>query len=181
MILGAVLAGGKSSRFGSDKALAEIGGRSLIELATHQLSKWCDYVVVIGREDAPVHSLPDWPEPGLGPLGGLAAALRFAQSKGFETILSVGVDSVALPANLPGLLGTAPAYIADQPVVGLWRAEHCNDVARILRSDGRKSMMSLAQSVRAKVVKLDSSTHNINTPDDLKRVSKVLSEHENGI
>ncbi|HMP57293.1 MAG TPA: NTP transferase domain-containing protein, partial [Novosphingobium sp.] len=58
MILGCVLAGGQSSRFGSDKALAELGGRSLLALAVDALSGWCETVVVAGREVAPATCLP---------------------------------------------------------------------------------------------------------------------------
>src|SRR5687768_5356431 len=50
MILGAVLAGGQSSRFGSDKALAELDGRTLIARAVDALAGWCEYVVAVGRE-----------------------------------------------------------------------------------------------------------------------------------
>ena len=76
MILGAVLAGGKSTRFGSDKALAEVAGHTLMAQAVDTLSGWCDHVIVIGRETAPAPTLPDWPAAGMGPLGGIAAALR---------------------------------------------------------------------------------------------------------
>lgn len=76
MILGVVLAGGKSSRFGSDKALAELDGHTLISRAVDALAGWCEYVVVAGRETAPAPTLPDWPAAGMGPLAGLAAALQ---------------------------------------------------------------------------------------------------------
>ena len=50
MILGVVLAGGLSTRFGSDKALAEWGGRSLLLHAVDNLAGQCEQVVVAGRE-----------------------------------------------------------------------------------------------------------------------------------
>ena len=75
MILGAVLAGGQSTRFGSDKALAELDGSTLLTRAVDLLAGWCEHVVVVGREDAPAPTLPDWPRAGMGPLGGIAAAL----------------------------------------------------------------------------------------------------------
>ena len=52
-LLGAVLAGGRSERFGSDKALARLGGRTLLEQAVEALGAQCDAVIVVGREDAP--------------------------------------------------------------------------------------------------------------------------------
>ena len=53
VILGVVLAGGQSSRFGSDKALAELGGRTLLARAIDALATCCDHVVVAGRASAP--------------------------------------------------------------------------------------------------------------------------------
>ena len=167
MILGAVLAGGQSTRFGSDKALAEVAGHTLIAQAVDALSGWCDYVVVIGRETAPAPTLPDWPAANMGPLGGIAAALRHAEDAGYETVLTCGVDSLGLPEDLPALLAPAPAYLADQPVIGLWPASAAATVSAILESDARHSMLAFAEAIGARAVKSSHKPANINTPADL--------------
>ena len=50
MILGAVIAGGRSTRFGSDKALALIGGERLIDRTIAALDPQVDRLVVCGRK-----------------------------------------------------------------------------------------------------------------------------------
>ncbi len=167
MILGVVLAGGKSTRFGSDKALAELGGRTLIARAVDALALWCEYVVVVGRETAPAPTLPDWPRAGMGPLAGLAAALHLARDDGYEAVLSCGVDSTGLPDDLLALLSPAPAYLADQPVIGLWPASASPELDALLESDARHSMRAFAEAIGAKPVKAAAKPANINTPADL--------------
>ena len=167
MILGVVLAGGKSIRFGSDKALAELGGRTLIARAVDALSLWCEYVVVVGRETAPAPTLPDWPHPGMGPLAGLAAALHLARDESYAAVLSCGVDSAGLPDDLLALLSPAPAYLADQPVIGLWPASASPVLDALLESDARHSMRAFAEAIGAKPVKTATKPANINTPADL--------------
>jgi molybdopterin-guanine dinucleotide biosynthesis protein A len=167
MILGVVLAGGQSSRFGSDKALAELDGQTLIARAVERLECWCEHVVVVGRDDAPAPTLPDWPRAGMGPLGGIAAALHLARDQGYASVLTVGVDALGLPENLPALLAPAPAYIASQPVIGLWPASAAEAVAAILTGDGRHSMLAFAEAVGARPVQLAAEPANINTPADL--------------
>ena len=172
MILGAVLAGGQSSRFGSDKALAELGGETLLARAVATLSGWCDQVVVVGREQAPALTLPDWPRPAMGPLGGIAAALRHARGAGCSAVLSCGVDSVGLPDHLPALLDPAPAYLADQPVVGLWPVEALAQVEAILDGTGRHSLRALAERIGARAVQLDAGSGHIATPEDLAELEQ---------
>ena len=167
MILGAVLAGGLSTRFGSDKALAEVAGHTLIAYAVDALSGWCDHVIVVGRETAPAPTLPDWPVAGMGPLGGIAAALRHAQDAGYDLVLTCGVDSLGLPDDLPARLAPAPAYIADQPVIGLWPASAAAAVPAILESGSRHSMLAFAEAIGARAVKPPQKPANINTPADL--------------
>ena len=172
MILGCVLAGGLSTRFGSDKALAELDGRTLIARAVDALSGWCEHVVVVGRELAPAPTLPDWPRPGMGPLGGIAAALRLAQDQGYAAVLTCGVDSAVMPENLPDLLRPAPAYLVEQPVIGLWPATSLEALGAILTSDGRHSMRQFAEAIGARAVQLAAKPANINTPADLAALEK---------
>lgn len=167
MILGAVLAGGLSTRFGSDKAMAELGGHTLLATAVDALSGWCEYVVVVGRQTAPAPTLPDWPRPAMGPLAGIAGALHLARDEGYSAVLTCGVDSVGLPENLPELLGAAPAYLADQPVVGIWPTGALERLEAILIGDGRHSMRAFAEAIGARAVTLQHAPANINTPDDL--------------
>ena len=167
MILGVVLAGGKSSRFGSDKALAELAGRTLLARAVDQLSGWCEQVVIVGREFGPAPCIPDWPRPGMGPLAGIAAALHHARDADFDAVLTCAVDSLGLPQNLPDLLCPAPGYCAQQPVIGLWPATAAEAIEEILASEGRHSMLQFAEAIGARAVTLDPPPANVNTPADL--------------
>lgn len=171
-LLGAVLAGGRSTRFGSDKAFARLGGRTLLERAVEGLGIMCDAVVVAGREDAPVPTLPDWPRPGMGPLGGIAAALRHAQEAGYGEVLTCPVDSVGLAADLPGQLRPAPAYCESQPVIGLWPVSALAELEALLRSDACHSLRAFAGRIGARAVPLSQEPANINTPADLESAER---------
>jgi molybdenum cofactor guanylyltransferase len=176
MILGAVLAGGQSSRFGSDKALAEFRGHTLLAHAVDTLSGWCEHVIVVGRATAPAPTLPDWPRAGMGPLGGIAAALHHARDEGYEFLLTCGVDSLALPDDLPDLLSPAPAFIATQPIIGLWPASIVGAVEEILHSEDQHSLKRLTAAIGARAVKTKAGPANINTPADL-----ALAEKRQGV
>ena len=167
MRLGAVLAGGASSRFGSDKALAVLDGRTLLDHAVARLADWCEAVVVVGRSEAPVPTVPDWPAPGMGPLGGIAGALRHAAEGGFAEVLTLGVDSLGLPDDLPARLGEAPAIVADQPVVALWPVAVLPALETILTGPGKHAVRDLIAATGARAVVLPGASVNVNRPEDL--------------
>lgn len=181
MILGCVLAGGLSSRFGSDKALAELGGRTLLTRAVDRLSGWCDHVIIAGRANGPAPCVPDWPRAGMGPIGGIAAALRFAQDENYASVLTCGVDSLGLPDDLLRILSPAPACLETQPVVGHWLNEAASIAEAILQSEGRHSMQAFARAADARVVKSSAAPANINTPADLAAFEEAATEQDNGI
>lgn len=167
MTLGAVLAGGQSSRFGSDKALAELGGRTLLAGAVAALATQCEAVVVIGRDDAPAPTLPDRPHAGMGPLGGIAAALHHAGQTGHDTVLTCAVDSAGLSPATLSELAPAPSYCATQPVIGLWPASAAPVIDALLASEARHSVRAFAERIGARAVTLSATPANINTPADL--------------
>lgn len=167
-LLGAILAGGKARRFGSDKAQALYEGARLIDRVAAALAAQCAGVVVCGREEAGFMCLPDWPEAGLGPLGGLAAALCQAGEKGYSGVLSAGVDVPDLPFDLAvTLAGEGAAIIESQPVVGLWPVSAGPLLQGFLAGGGR-SLYRFADHVGARRVDLANPLMNVNRPEDLQ-------------
>lgn len=166
-ILGAILAGGRARRFGSDKAHALWQGERLIDRVAAALGPQCDTLIVCGREEPGFASLPDRPGPDLGPLGGLNAALRHARDNGFDAVLAAACDIPDIPSDLlVRLEGVGPAIIADQPVVGLWPANLAPALEEFLAQGGR-AIYRFAESVGARQVSIDPGLGNINRPEDL--------------
>ena len=105
-VRGYVLAGGRSSRMGEDKAELRLGGQTLLEIAVARLRPLCEEVVLIGTRSptpADLRVLPDL-HPGSGPLAGIEAALRDLQpTEGEHTpewALFLPIDMPFLPAGL---------------------------------------------------------------------------------
>ena len=171
MILGAVLAGGQSSRFGSDKALASLGGQTLLARAAASLEAQCDSVIVVGRGD-----VQDRPRAGMGPLGGINAALHHADAHGYSEVLTCGVDCGGLGPDVRAELAPAPAYVSDQPVIGLWPASAAPALDAFLATDAKHSMRAFAEMIGARPVSLSATTANINTREDLV----AAQEHHDG-
>jgi molybdopterin-guanine dinucleotide biosynthesis protein A len=101
---GFVLAGGRSSRMGRDKALIQLGGRSMLEIALEKLRALPLPVpprVAGARLDA--GAIADL-HPGCGPLGGMEAALT-ASSRPLNVFLPLDMP---LPGSTAVLSLCAP-------------------------------------------------------------------------
>ncbi|MEM6315264.1 MAG: molybdenum cofactor guanylyltransferase [Planctomycetota bacterium] len=127
-----ILAGGRSRRFGSDKALAERDGRPMLRRVADQAMN-AGLAVTVVAETAGKYVELDLPtiaddRPHLGPLGGLATALADADGEAEIVLLacdqpSVGpwlerlldaasADAVAFGAEPPALVHPMPARYA---------------------------------------------------------------------
>lgn len=162
MRLGAILAGGAASRFGADKALAEIGGVALIEHARAALAPHVDRIIVVGRD------IPDRPAPGLGPLGGLCAALHHATD---GEVLTVPCDVPFPPATLFAALQGPPVICGDHPVFGLWPATLAPILDEWLATGHNRSIRAFAEAVGARSVAIAEPIRDIDTPGDLSALS----------
>lgn len=166
--LGAVIAGGRAVRFGGDKALADWHGRPLIEHAIAALRPHVEMIVVAGRTHPGYVTVADVPEPALGPLGGIAGALRHALSTGVDSVLTIGCDMPEVPPELIALLLAGGArYCSAVPILAHWPAALAPALESHLASGGDRSVRRFAASVGAIGVEWAGSLPNVNTPADL--------------
>lgn len=119
---GFVLAGGRSTRMGQDKALLQLGGVTLVERCLGKLRAVCDEVAITGGQpglERYGRVIPD-EAPGCGPLGGIVAAL---EQSAHEWNLFLPVDAPFVPEECLEAL--------------LQAAGQGGSVAAIARADGR--------------------------------------------
>jgi molybdopterin-guanine dinucleotide biosynthesis protein A len=168
-VVGAVLAGGRSLRFGSDKAVAVAFGKPLIRHSIDALARVTPEVVVCGRDWPGELCLPDRPAPGLGPLSGLNAALHHARAHEVAWVLSLACDT---PAIDPGLLralaeGDRAQFVAGHPVIGLWPSSAADRLDDWLAVPGDRSMRRWAAAIGASPAFEGAEIPNLNHAHEL--------------
>ena len=170
--LGVILAGGKSRRFGQDKALALLDGQRLIDRAIAGLRVQVDEVIVAGRTMDSVTCVPDRPAPDLGPLGGLNAGLWHGRNFGFDWVVSAPCDAPFLPPDLVAKLWSAqaPRVAATSAVIGCWPVALAEVLDQHLAACADRSMRLWAATAGAQAIDIGAMP-NINTPTDLRAVT----------
>lgn len=109
LTIGAILAGGQSTRMGTDKSSLQLDGRSFLDRARDLLWGVCDEVVVVGGVD------PDIKDGGDGPL--LAVNALLASGRG-SRYLVIPVDQPRLTADVLQALLDADGQRSDDPSLG---------------------------------------------------------------
>lgn len=173
-LMGAVLAGGRSSRFGSDKAQAMLEGRTLLDHAVEALGRHVETVVVCGRQVEGMIGLADRPAADMGPLGGLNAALHHALAQGYDAVLTTGCDVPAYPDGLAqALIGPEPAILKGQQLAGFWPASLAGELDAHLAEDNNRSIRGWLERVGARIIdRPEFVLPNINRPEDLQALAK---------
>jgi len=141
-----ILAGGKSTRMGQDKAFVEFQGRTLLARSLDLARTLSPNVYIIGRKDkfAPFASVVEDELPDHGPLGGIHAALR-ASPTDLNLILAVDMPFVtrALLQHLVAQAQAAPEAVAVvprwdegwQPLCALYRRKFADAADAALRAE----------------------------------------------
>jgi molybdopterin-guanine dinucleotide biosynthesis protein A len=189
----AILAGGRASRLGGrDKSRLLVGGRLILDRQLTELSQLTDDILLVGAEPPPgsvARFVADRVN-GLGPLGGLDAALAFARD---EIVAVVACDMpnvtarflAALVDHLHGADAVVPRTDAGcHPLCAIYTRACLPAVARRL-STGQLAMRGLLEDVRVRVIDrrelstfdCDQLLTNVNTPDELESL-EALQGHE---
>jgi molybdopterin-guanine dinucleotide biosynthesis protein A len=180
-----VLAGGKSTRMGSDKAFLKIGGRTLLEHALSLARSLTSDVSIVGNTTTfsrYARTVEDiFPE--RGPLGGIHAALRSSRS---DLNLMLSVDTPFIPTQFLRYLveqTTVGAVVTVPRVAGRWQplcaVYHARfaDAAELALASGQNKIDLLFSQVAVRA--LDESDwqplgfsadifRNLNTPEEFR-------------
>lgn len=166
MRLGAIIAGGKAKRFGGDKAAAMLDGRPLIEHVADGLRKQVEHVIVVGREWPRLESVSDLPSAGLGPLGGINAALQYAQQNGFDEVVTAGCDVLPVPEFQRERLDEHATYVDGHYLFGVWPVELAPILERHLSGQNNFSMRHWIAAIDAHAINSATTFYNLNTQSD---------------
>ncbi len=191
LIAGIVLAGGRSTRFGSDKALAKLAGSTLLDHCVSRLSPQVSQLLISGRfapvcpPDTPV--LAD-PINDRGPLGGILAGLEWMAEREETHLVSVAVDTPFFPYDLVERLrdhasGDAPAITSQNkrlhPALALWPKALLKELRAAIASEPMSLRHFALELCNASVVDFDDAPQhaffNINQPRDLLEAERIYS------
>jgi molybdopterin-guanine dinucleotide biosynthesis protein A len=179
-----ILAGGKSSRLGRDKARVEIDGEPLLVRVARSLEPFARSITVVADRagkyrDLGFETIADR-EPGLGPLGGLQTALGHCRDGGWILCAScdrIGIRPGWLRALFSGRKNGAKAVVFRgriwQPLPALYHASLAPEVDAAVAS-GRLTPWMLLEHAGVVSLRLPDdweTSVDINDPEELSKLA----------
>ncbi len=186
-----ILAGGQSSRFGSQKSVALLKGVRLIDRVIRSLESQSAKRVVINANSpqtgaaAKYVRVADRAPHISGPLAGIRAALQWAEEAGLKRVITVPTDTPFLPDNLLERFSAetgAGVAMSDQllhPTTGVWPTHLLPNLNAFLK-DGHRTAAAWCDLCGATAIKFELENgidpfFNINTKEDLLCAERLMS------
>lgn len=199
-----LLAGGRSSRMGKNKAFAALGGQSLLARIAARLAERPRHLVALNAD-------ADWPDamglrlvpdklPGkLGPLAGVLTAMQDVALHHPQAshVATVPIDSPFFPCDLIARLAKAvhgrdeialaTSFDRDHPVFSLWPVSAIADLETWIVADAKRRVSDFLARYKVRRVAFPAIKtpigpldpfFNVNTPDDLADAEKWLAALE---
>ncbi len=196
-IRGYVQAGGGSRRFGRDKAMSVLGGKTLLGRTTELIEVVCGNVCIVaaGKYDGAQAEIVEDRWPGEGPLGGILTAMAAAADDANRPAWSliVGCDMPFLTREWLSYLceraavSQAEVVLAKsenglEPLCACWSSEGIPELQKAFDGGVRKVTEAIGR-IRAEV--LDEATWkrfdtegrlfwNMNTPEDFRKARRII-------
>ena len=182
-VTGVILAGGHSSRMGSDKGLLLINGRSMIQMIIDAMKPLVDRIIIIsGNEKYKEFGCDVYPDiiDDKGPVGGVYTALNHSHT---DYALCVSCDTPFVTTELLNRLieesegNSATLYNFNgklQPVISVYQTNVVSLIKGFLE-DNQLKLMLVNESLNCKIINIGSKDFdekvffNVNTPEDLNK------------
>jgi molybdopterin-guanine dinucleotide biosynthesis protein A len=194
-ILGVVLAGGKSQRFGEDKSQVKLGGKLLIDYILSEIIDEFNEVLVVSnnliefKQSEKISLIKDFKK-DLGPLGGVLTAMKWVKdnNKDYQWISTFPVDTPFFKNQIlkdffkkinmkEGKLFFINSNDTRHNIFGLWSLDLMDKLEEDL-DKGERKVEVWANSIGVKNINMKFENKdpffNINTKEDLKKAIENL-------
>ena len=197
-ILGIILAGGKSSRFGKDKSTAKLGDKTLLDHTINKIEKEFTEILVISNnkefnfKNNKIHVVEDCIEGQLGPLVGILTAMKWVKknNKNYKWIASFPCDTPFFDMKFISELKikikeTSKKLIflnSDKKrhnIFGLWSVDLIETLEEDIKN-GLRKVEIWADKIGYENININTKEFdmflNINTKEDLKKAKENIDK-----
>ena len=194
-ILGTVLAGGKSQRFGEDKSQVTLANKLLIDYVLSEIIDQFKEVLIVSNNSLNFQSsekitrIEDYKK-GLGPLCGVLSAMKWINTnkRDYQWIATFPVDTPFFKRQiLKDFIQNINFNESDlffiksnntrHNIFGLWSIKLLDRLEKDL-NDGERKVELWANNVGVKIINMEFPNNdpffNINTKEDLEKAKEIL-------
>ena len=197
-ILGIILAGGKSSRFGEDKSIAKLGDKTLLDHTINKIENEFNEILLISNnkefnfKNNKIHVVEDCIEGQLGPLVGILTAMKWVKknNKNYKWIASFPCDTPFFDMKFVSELKikikeTSKKLIflnSDKKrhnIFGLWSVDLIETLEEDIKN-GLRKVEIWADKIGYENININTKEFdmflNINTKEDLKKAKENIDK-----
>ena len=197
-ILGVVLAGGKSERFGKDKSEVILGNKTLLVHTLDKIkSKFNTIIIVSNNENYKGYTtIKDCIDGQLGPLVGVLSAMKWIKKNNYtyKWITTFPCDTPFFNNSLinkfieasnlyDSLLYFAKSAEKRHNIFGLWSLKLIEDLEKDIVKNNYRKVENWANKIGVKTINISYNEidpfFNINTKEDLAEAEKILIKYKN--
>ncbi len=188
-ITGIILAGGKSSRMGTNKALMQYRGLPFIQHIINTMKPLVDQILIVGKPeeytDLKLRCVDDiFPESG--PVGGIHAGLENSKSP-YNLVLSCDIPLITeqiLMELIENINENNDVVLIESngqahPLIAIYQ-KHCKDLFDDLLIRGENRLLSALDQLRVKTICLSDPNElyvtNINHPSTLIKLNNEVND-----
>ena len=195
-ILGTVLAGGKSQRFGEDKSQVKLDGKVLIDYILNEISDEFKEILIVSNNKIKFKHFDNISMIGdlkkdQGPLGGVLSAMKWIKEKNkdYKWISTFPVDTPFFKKEIlqnflreinleESNLFFIKSNNTRHNIFGIWSIDLMEKLEEDL-NNGERKVELWANSVGVKVINMEFINEdpffNINTKDDLEKAKEKIN------
>ena len=197
-ILGVILAGGKSKRFGQDKSEVKLGDKTLIEHTLHKIkSKFSKIIIVSNSKILKDYTIiKDCIDGQLGPLVAVLSAMKWIKKNNFSYNwiatfpcdtpffnISIIDEFIKVSKLNNSLLYFIKSKEKRHNIFGLWSLQLIEILEKDIIENNYRKVEKWANKVGVKTINVSYDNldpfFNINTKEDLIEAEKILNNKKN--